>query len=200
MRIIKMELGMFLTNTYLFINDELKQAVIIDPALPTSKIPAILDEQNIKPVAILLTHGHFDHIGGVDIFREYYDIPLYLNSADHLLSVGKSEFPNPIIIKDLPDYPAEDGEVITLAGMEFTVIHTPGHTAGCVCYRCGDALITGDTIMDGTVGRTDLIGGSYEDICASVQKLREMITDNPMMYAGHRGDICFQDNMKKLAL
>ena len=114
---------------------------------------------------ILLTHAHFDHTGGVaELHAALPDVPVFLHPAD-AARLGSQVFP-PI---GAPTVPYGDGDVVKLGDLDIQVLHTPGHTPGGVCLLVGDALFTGDTLFQGSMGRTDFAGGSYEDIMASLK-------------------------------
>ena len=161
MNIQTLTLGPLATNCYLVRAEESSRAVIIDPAANSKRLLAALEEQGLTLEAILLTHAHFDHILGLPALG---NVPIYVHELD---APAMTDAVRNCAEDRLPAVPAthlvHEGDVLHLAGMTFTVMHTPGHTPGGVCYQCGDDLFTGDTLFAPGYGRTDLPGGSWSD-------------------------------------
>ena len=145
-----------------------------------------LQGRNLTADAILLTHGHFDHVGAVEKLVEATGCTLWMSEGDW------SQKRNPITAYFYPiancDFTevqfCEEGEDIPAAGLSFSVMATPGHTHGSVCYRYGDALFSGDTLFAGSCGRTDLPGGNWATIQESLRRLAEL-PENLTVYPGH---------------
>lgn len=176
----------FAANCYLVTADG-KNAVAIDPS--QERVLAQAEKYDLSIQAVLLTHGHFDHVGACNtLFRR--GVPIYCAEAERELVTGEDSLylqygaPMP---EFQPQATLKDGQQITLCGISFTVISTPGHTAGSVTYRAGDALFTGDTLFRGSVGRTDFPTGNSSQIVASVKKLYAIEGDLPV-YSGHGDD------------
>lgn len=173
-------------NSYILTADN-KTAVIVDCA--DENVFYECEERALQPVAVLLTHGHFDHVGGCGLFFTK-GVPIYCGEKekDYIFSkVNRSLFGG-VYIPDFEIYKTlNDGEKITLAGIDFTVISTPGHTVGGVCYKAEGCLFTGDTLFCGSIGRTDLPGGSFKDIILSLKKLAAL-DGNYKVYCGHEED------------
>ena len=188
MKVFSLELGICGVCTYI-IEGNSGECVIIDPGDEREKIENVLDENSLTPKAVFLTHGHFDHIGEVDYFRKKYSCPLFVHKnevkmiADPALNMSNRFSQEPISIL-FPENLLDDGDIIHSAGMEFSVIHTPGHSPGCVVYRCGDSLFTGDTLFDGCSGRWDFVGGDREVLKKSLDKIFE-IKEDLKVYPGH---------------
>ena len=181
MNIKTIPVGQLETNCYVVINEETLACVVIDPGDESNTIMDYIESNRLKCEAILLTHGHFDHVGAVNEILEQTGCALYINPRDEGYEVGKSgvKFKMPEGGKYY-----DDGDVIVEAGLEFKVLATPGHTPGSVCLICGDALFTGDTLFRGSCGRTDLPGGSMREEMRSLKKICQLEGDFEV-YPGH---------------
>ncbi|MBE6577081.1 MAG: MBL fold metallo-hydrolase [Ruminococcaceae bacterium] len=177
MRIVPVSPYSFGANTYLLISDG--HALVIDPVVSVDATKKSLSNENAVLDGILLTHGHFDHTVSVDTLREAFSVPLYIheNDAEMLGDAHKSAYYT-FFGRDCVHFPAEqllhNGSVITLGDETVTVIHTPGHSKGSVCYHCGSFLVTGDTLFADTIGRCDLWGGNEGEMRNSLEKLRTL--------------------------
>ena len=160
------------TNCFLLIGEG-NQAVAIDPAAPPEKFLETLKEEGATLTHIFLTHGHPDHVSGVDELREKTGAKVYMNEGD----VRK--------YRPKPDALFEDMGELMVDGMRFRTIFTPGHTPGSTCIECGDLLFTGDTVFAGDIGRTDLPGGNMADMQKSLKKLLDTVEGNPQVLPGH---------------
>lgn len=183
-------LGMVATNCYFVMNQETKEILLVDPA----DSPEIIDRQILKmegkPVGILLTHGHFDHMTAAVSCQERYGIPVYahileqevLENPDYNLSGAWSEAQG---MK--ADHLVADGDVLELAGFNIEVLHTPGHTKGSVCYYLVNefVLFSGDTLFERSYGRTDLPTASMQDMRTSIARLLSSLPDETVVYPGH---------------
>ena len=188
--------GMVQTNCYIAINEETKECFIIDPGAGGKQLAEKIRQNQWMPVAILLTHGHFDHVGAAKTLAEEFDIKIYAHEAEKdTLQDPEKNVSWMVGCKEsyAADVLLKDGEEITLAGFEIKVLHTPGHTAGGCCYYVAseDVVFTGDTLFAQSVGRTDFPGGSMSQIVRSIQE--KLMTLNEagnletdiMVYPGH---------------
>ncbi len=188
-----MILGMVETNCYIVSNDETREAVIIDPADNAQRIFDYISEKQLKPLAILLTHGHFDHILAVPEVRDRYGIQVWLSEQENELMRDPQLNGCDMIgerISISGDCFVRDGQRLTFGGMVFEVTATPGHTAGSVCYYMPQVkkLFAGDTLFEGSVGRTDLPTGSMSQLVRSIrEKLFVQYEDDTQVLPGHGG-------------
>ena len=181
MNIKTIPVGQLETNCYVVVNEETLACVVIDPGDESNAIMDYIESNRLRCEAIMLTHGHFDHVGAVNEILEQTGCALYINPRDEGYEVGKSgmKFKMPEGGKYY-----DDGDVIVEAGLEFKVLATPGHTPGSVCLICGGALFTGDTLFRGSCGRADLPGGSMREEMRSLKKICELEGDYEV-YPGH---------------
>ena len=188
LRVIRLPNGPFKQNCYILAED--KQAILIDPGSDAPMIHAALQSGNVTPIAILNTHGHFDHVGAVVDMVDTYDIPFYIHDADtrlvssaniyRLLFKTKTSISIPTINYPLTD----DVNSLTLGNFTFEVLQTPGHTPGGLCFRIKNLLFTGDTLMGTGPGTTTLPGGNPASLDTSIKKLRK-IDPAVIVYPGH---------------
>ena len=177
-------LGPLQTNTYLLQIDN--DVLLVDPASKPEKLIDILGERNL--LGILLTHGHFDHIKAVDGLYEKYRCPVYIHSDDEKLARDKNSGSLFGLVSYIscPVVHIEEG-TNRIGPFEFEVIYTPGHSKGSVIYVFDDCIFTGDTLFRGSIGRTDLEGGSFSTIKQSLQIFKSF-NKNYIIYPGH--DLC----------
>lgn len=183
-------LGQVATNCYLAMNRDTKEIILVDPADRADRIRQKVSGMGGVPVAILLTHGHFDHIGAVDELREYYGIPCYAlkDEAEVLASVEwnlSRMFGCPMMVK--ADVLLKDGQELMLAGKRLQVIHTPGHTQGGACYYFPEegVVFSGDTLFAGSIGRSDFPTGSGSVLVRSVREKLLVLPEETLVYPGH---------------
>ena len=176
-----------MTNSYI-ISNEKKECIIVDPGLDYKDVAKYIKEKYI-PKAILLTHGHLDHIDGILYF---VDLPIYINKLEEEMlydsnlslyyMVGRvSPFNN----GNLNIHYVKDGDSISLIGMNIKVLETKGHTEGSVCYYYDKYLFSGDTLFRGSCGRCDFPTGSFSDMKKSLNILMDTFDDDVVVYPGH---------------
>ncbi len=172
-------LGAYQTNTYIVHDSASKSCCILDPGYEPERILREVRRLGLTVDAVLLTHGHFDHVGAVEAIVAATGCALWMSEGDW------SQFPNPATAYFYPlancDFTevrfCEDDEVIHAGGLRFHALSTPGHTHGSMCFRCENALFTGDTLFAGSCGRTDLPGGDRSALSWSLERLSELEED-----------------------
>lgn len=183
-------LGTLENNNYLLIDETSKEAVLIDCTESSAEIEKEIEAHAVKLKYILLTHGHFDHVMGVNYFREKYGCKALIHKDDQEVMDSIGTFTKNFLNYEAPiqhiDGYVSEGDVIQLGGYEIKVIHTPGHTQGGVCYLVdNNILFTGDTIFYECVGRTDLPGGSFSQLKDNIENKIFTLNENITIYPGH---------------
>ncbi len=190
LKVGSLTLGVCQTNCYYVYREGSSDALFFDPADKGDYLYQAMKDKGLTVKGILLTHGHFDHIWGVDKLRELSGAPVYACESeaklckDATLNVSE-QVGRPCTVE--PNHYVKDGEEITIAGMTCRLIATPGHTAGSCCYYFEEDgfLISGDTLFQESVGRTDLPTGSMSDIVRSVKGKLFVLPDETKVYPGH---------------
>ncbi len=178
LKIHTLTLGEYQVNCYIVHEEGCRECLVIDPGYQPDTILGFLEENQLHPQAILLTHGHFDHVGAVADVAAETDCRIFLCPED--LAMPPYMTAGKLVYTDTYG----DGDVLELAGMTISVMHTPGHTPGSVCLRIGDVIFSGDTLFQGSCGRTDLPCGNARQITDSLKKLA-VIPENCMVFPGH---------------
>lgn len=193
MNITSLLLGMVQTNCYLIQNKDTQEVLIVDPADNAGRIQQKLQEMGGKAVAILLTHGHFDHMMAAGELRDSLGISIYACSQEERLLEDSGlnlsgSWAAPCTLK--ADVLVKEGQELTLGGFVIRVMHTPGHTAGSCCYYFPqeDVLISGDTLFEGSVGRTDFPTSSGGDMMRSLHRLLAELPQETRVFPGHGGE------------
>lgn len=183
-------LGPVATNCYLIINLDNNESIIVDPADSPESIYDMVVRSASRPQAILLTHGHFDHIGAANEVREHYGIKIYAScDEEKLLASPARNLSNAygMSLRVTADVLHNDGDILELAGLKIKAIHTPGHTAGGTCYyiESDKTLMSGDTLFAGSVGRTDYPTASSAAMMESLHDKLCKLPDDTDVYPGH---------------
>jgi glyoxylase-like metal-dependent hydrolase (beta-lactamase superfamily II) len=183
-----MEVGVFAANCYLVACEETREGVIIDPGADPKRILDMVAGENIKVKYIINTHGHVDHISANEEVRQALDAPVLVHELDgemykkmpaNLMAfVGKMKL-------EAPDRLLKGGEKLSVGTLEFEVLETPGHSRGSISLHTDGALFTGDTLFAGSIGRTDLPGGSYPQLIMSIMQKLLVFPDETLVYPGH---------------
>ncbi|GIM28644.1 MBL fold hydrolase [Clostridium polyendosporum] len=174
--------GIYGANCYVLMDEDSKEAVILDPGGDSDIIIKNIETLGGKPKYILLTHGHVDHVDGVMDIKDKYNIPYYINKEDETF-IEKGTY----IYGRLPkaDGYLKEGDTLTFGKEKIQCIHTPGHTPGGMCFLIGDKVFTGDTLFQESIGRTDFEGGNYNEIISSINNRLIPLGDKVEVYPGH---------------
>ncbi|HLR21904.1 MAG TPA: MBL fold metallo-hydrolase [Tissierellaceae bacterium] len=189
MEVIRIPAGIYAANCYVLFSKNTKDGIIVDPGGNPEDILREIEENNVKVNYILLTHGHADHIGGVEELKDNLDIPVLIHKNDEIMikdpeiNLSAMMAMGPISIT--ADKVLQEGDTIEFGEIKGEVIHTPGHTKGGICVKFDEYLITGDTLFSGSIGRTDLRGGSHEEIIRSIKEKLMILDDNLITLPGH---------------
>ncbi|WP_050615764.1 MBL fold metallo-hydrolase [Bacillus testis] len=202
MNYYQLPLGPLGTNCYIVSNAK-KECLIIDPGEESQKIIQYVNTKQLKPLAVLLTHAHFDHIGALDEVRKAYSIPAYVHKkeanwlADASLN-GSSHF---LMGQSIVQQPAEkiitDEGKLSIGDFNFAIFETPGHSPGSVSYYAKEDgyLFSGDVLFKGSIGRTDLPGGSMDVLMQSIHKKILVLPEDTIILSGHGPVTLLQDEM-----
>lgn len=193
MKIEKFVIGMLGTNCYIVENEETRECFLIDPAACPPEMVTHIRQKGLHVQAILLTHGHFDHIMGIDGFLKEFPVPVYAHEEEKALL-------NDAELNASAEYAAgytfsgaeylKDGQVLELAGTKIQVLYTPGHTIGGCCYYIQEegVLFSGDTLFYGSTGRTDFPTGSQSRLIRSIREKLLALPDETKVYPGHMSE------------
>lgn len=190
MRMTRIMVGAIATNCYIVSDENTKKAFIVDPGGNPEKIKNKVAEAGLTVEAILLTHGHFDHMMGTDELRDFYGVKVYLGEAEKELIADPQQNVSAMFGKPVAttaDVFVKDGEVLEIAGFKIQVLATPGHTKGGVCYylKEHDAAFSGDTVFQCSVGRTDFPGGSASELSRSIREKLFVLPEDTQLFPGH---------------
>ena len=198
MKVKMMQVGPIGTNCYIFRREGGYRCGIVDPGDQGEQVARWLVEKGLEAEAVLLTHGHFDHILGIPGLREEWpDLPVYCHPADlgggDTTSLFGETFPTVRSFGDITPY--REGDTVEVDGIRLEVLDTPGHTPGSVTLRAENVLFTGDTLFAGSMGRTDLPGGDEGEIMRSLKRLGELEGDYQVL-PGHEGQSTLERERK----
>ncbi len=177
MKIKRISGGSLEENGYIIYVDKGRSCYIIDPGYEGNRFIEFIEENQLKPEGIILTHHHYDHVGAVGKIRRHFDLPVIMHEIDSYM------------LKEKTDISLKDGDSIYLEDEELKIFHTPGHTAGSICILSekSKVVFTGDTIFDTDLGRTDLEDGSPEDMVKSCRNVIDKWSNEYTIYPGHEG-------------
>ncbi|HYU08252.1 MAG TPA: MBL fold metallo-hydrolase [Gemmatimonadales bacterium] len=190
MKIVPIPNGMFAENCFLVIDEQTRQCAIVDPGQDAGLILHKIEQSGAQPVAVWLTHAHVDHVLGVAEVARRTGAIVCLHPADRPLYDGVAEQAAWFGLAAPEQQPAPDrdlvaGEHLKVGGLSFDVRHAPGHSPGSVCIVGHGVVFTGDVLFAGSIGRTDLPGGDYETLIASIERELLPLPDDTIVYSGH---------------
>lgn len=182
-------LGPFVENCYVLVGPSGRKAAIVDPGLDSEPLLELLQERDLELEWIINTHGHLDHVAGNSFFKRNTDAGLIIHPDDReFLSRVRSQaamFGMEAEDSPSPDADFEDGKPFLFDGAEFDVLHTPGHSPGGVCLRFDNHLLVGDTLFKGSIGRSDLPGGSHRVLVDSIRNKLFSLPGETICLPGH---------------
>lgn len=182
MLVKKTVLGVYQENAYILIDDTTRDALIIDPGDEGESLVRYLESLKINLKAILLTHGHVDHVGAVDAVRDAFSVPVYISEIDmkfieqRKMAFGKMK---------RADYFLKEGDEFIFSGKKVEIIETPGHSRGSLSYYVDGLLFSGDVLFQNSVGRTDLPGGNMEELLYSIKEKLMKLPGETRVFPGH---------------
>jgi len=189
LEIVRFTLGPFQENSYLVVGPSGRRALLVDPGLESEAVLETIAERGLLLELIVNTHGHLDHAAGNRLFKERTGARLAIHPADapYLERLGAQAAAFGLRAPDspAPDLALREGEPLVFDGLEFSVLHTPGHTPGGICFGARGRWFVGDTLFQGSVGRTDLPGGSWTELVSSIRNKLFSLPGDTVCYPGH---------------
>lgn len=182
MLVKKTVLGVYQENAYVIVDETTRDALIIDPGDEGESLVRYLESMKINLKAILLTHGHVDHVGAVDAVRDAFSVPVYISEIDmkfieqRKMAFGKMK---------RADFFLKEGDEFIFAGKKVQIIETPGHSRGSLSYYVDGLLFSGDVLFQNSVGRTDLPGGNMEELLYSIKEKLMKLPGETRVFPGH---------------
>ncbi|MDA8236162.1 MAG: MBL fold metallo-hydrolase [Clostridia bacterium] len=181
--------GPIAANCYIIGCDQTKEAAVIDPGEDAKVILSQLNKEGLKLKYIINTHGHIDHIGANDEVKDTTGAQIIIHELDAEMLTNPrknlSNFVGALNSFKAADKTVKDGDVIQVGNLELEVIHTPGHTIGGICLRHGNLVWTGDTLFQGSIGRSDFPGGNHDTLINSIKKKLTVLPDDTQVFPGH---------------
>lgn len=189
MKISRLTVGPFEENCYLVVDENARRAVLVDPGDEASRILRMVRDSDAELDAIWLTHAHIDHIGAVAAVKREWDVPVCLHPADSpLYAAGATQASFYGLAFEQPDPPERtlaDGGCVRVGGLEFEVLHAPGHSPGLVVFHGNGVVLAGDLLFAGSIGRTDLPLSNPADMEASLARVMRQLPDEMAVHPGH---------------
>jgi glyoxylase-like metal-dependent hydrolase (beta-lactamase superfamily II) len=185
----RLSLGIYQANCYILHDEKTKEAAVIDPGGDFPELKSYIESNGLSVKYIIVTHGHGDHIGALRELKDYSKAIICVHKEDHEMLGSKSKNYSEVVagtgVEMSADRLLEDGDVLELGETKLKIIHTPGHSRGGICVYCEGNLFSGDTLFAGSIGRTDLTGGSFDEIIASIKSKILILPENTAVYPGH---------------
>lgn len=174
--------GIYEENIYVFIDEKTREAAIVDPGGQGNRLIKEIEALKCDVKYILLTHGHFDHVSALKEVKNRFDVPVYMHSAEEeYMKKDKTVF------GEIPDeyISIKEGDELPFGDTIIKCIHTPGHTQGGICFLVKDSIFTGDTLFQGSIGRSDFVGGNFNELVSGIKKKLMILDGNIKVYPGH---------------
>lgn len=182
-------LGALANNGYLIWDEGTAEAFVVDPPMGSEVIAAFVRNSGLNLTKILNTHGHFDHMAGNSLLKDFFGARLYIHKNDLELLLGGAShadfFGFDIEQSPAPDGFLSEGDILPIGKFELFVMETPGHTSGGVSFLAGNSLFSGDTLFEGSIGRSDLEGGNFEQLLDSIKNKLFTLPADTIVYPGH---------------
>jgi len=187
-----LELGPYFVNCYIVGDPASREGMIIDAPSDPERIISHVEKFGLNISKIVITHGHADHLGALDILRHHYNVPVLIGEGDAYMltdpAANLSGFSGQKVSTDPPDGTLKDGDIVTVGQYAFKVLSTPGHSPGSISLYGANVVFTGDALFLGSIGRTDFPGCSYETLIKSITAKLLTLPDDTIVYAGHGPD------------
>jgi glyoxylase-like metal-dependent hydrolase (beta-lactamase superfamily II) len=189
MKVLRIPAGPLATNCYILIEEETRETAVIDPGGEPDKLIEVLERNNVNVKYILLTHGHFDHTGAVVQLKNKYKVPVYITKEDYDMIQAE--------VSELYYMDGNDGSITNfineattfeLGTTKVKCILTPGHTPGGVCFYLENMLISGDTLFNTSIGRTDFVGANHKTLIESIKSKLMDLPEDTVVLPGHGGE------------
>ncbi len=201
MKWVRLPLGMIQTNAYIL--EKESHCLIIDPGGEAQKLIAKINQKKLTPLAILLTHSHFDHIGAVDDIRDHFQIPVYIHKkegnclADATLN-GSLVFLNQQITARPAEHLISSKQTLQIGDFSLQILETPGHSPGSISYYWEEegVVFSGDVLFEGSIGRTDLPGGNHEQLIRTIREKLFSLPTSTIVLSGHGAETMIETEMK----
>jgi glyoxylase-like metal-dependent hydrolase (beta-lactamase superfamily II) len=188
LRVVRLPVGPIQANCYLVVDDRSGDALVVDPGDEPGRILDELSAAGLRALAVLVTHGHFDHVGGVAAVATATGAPVYMSRSEAVLLERVNDFLPPSFGPFEPYRPErllDGGERLSVGPFEIEVLSVPGHSPGHLAFRLGDVLLSGDVLFAGSVGRTDLPGGDWPTLAATLRRLVDELAPETQVLPGH---------------
>lgn len=185
MEIKRISLGAYAANCYILVDEKTKEAAVIDPGANGEVLVKEIDKLGVSIKYILLTHGHMDHTGAVEAVKEKYDVPVYINSMDKKMMLAGENVFGGMWKEDNKDDVIKEGDILTLGNLQIKCIDTAGHTPGGMCFLVENVVFTGDTLFQGSIGRTDFVGGDFDLLIKNIKNKLISLPEDTVVLPGH---------------